>query len=151
MAGCKSNSNNFAISADGVEISFDTNGEGEPALIFVHGWSNNRSIWDSQVSHFSNKYKVVAVDLPGFGKSGNNRESWTISSFGEDIVAVVKKLNLDKVVLVGFSMGGPVVIEAGKKMQDQAAGIVLVDALQNIEMQLPPRLLLLWTVFLWIW
>lgn len=141
MAGCKSNSNNSAISADGVEISFDTNGEGEPALIFVHGWSNNRSIWDSQVSHFSNKYKVVAVDLPGFGKSGNNRESWTISSFGEDIVAVVKKLNLDKVVLVGFSMGGPVVIEAGKKMQDQAAGIVLVDALQNIEMQLPPEVI----------
>jgi pimeloyl-ACP methyl ester carboxylesterase len=139
LAGCTNSFHNSALSSDGVEISFDAKGEGEPALIFVHGWSNNRSIWESQVSHFSKKYKVVAVDLPGFGKSGNDRKSWTMSSFGEDIIAVVKKLDLDKVVLVGFSMGGPVVIEAAERIPDQVSGIVIVDALQNVEMRLPPK------------
>jgi pimeloyl-ACP methyl ester carboxylesterase len=142
LTGCKSKSYNSAVSSDGVQINFDVKGNGEPALIFVHGWSNNRSIWDNQISYFSNSYKVVAVDLPGFGKSGNNRKSWTISSFGDDIISLVKELELDKVVLIGFSMGGPVVIEAGKKMQDQTAGIVLVDALQDVERQTPPEALI---------
>ena len=112
ICGCASEPDNVVVSSDGVKISFDVQGEGEPALVFVHGWSNNRSMWDAQVAHFSEKYKVITVDLPGFGESGNNRQIWTMSLFGQDVAAVVNKLGLKQVVLVGFSMGAPVVIEA---------------------------------------
>lgn len=139
--GCTKEPDNVAISSDGVKISFDMQGEGEPALVFVHGWSNNRSIWDAQVSHFSKTYKVITVDLPGFGESGNNRQTWTIASFGEDVATVINKLDLDQVVLVGFSMGGPVVIETEKSVPDHVAGLVLVDVLQNVEMQYPPEVI----------
>jgi len=122
-----------AISADGVSIAYEVRGEGEPALVFVHGWSNNRGIWDTQVAHFSQKYKVVAIDLAGFGESGNDRKMWTMESFGDDVVAVVNKLEPEDVVLIGFSMGGPVVIEAAKQAPGHIAGIVLVDTLKNIE------------------
>lgn len=130
---------NVPISSDGVKISFDTRGEGEPALVFVHGWSNNRTVWDAQVSHFSEKYKVIAVDLPGFGASGNNRQKWTMASFGEDVATVVNKLDIDQVVLVGFSMGAPVVVESANRMPDHVIGLVLVDSLQNVEMQYTPE------------
>lgn len=139
--GCTNELDNIAISSDGVKISFDKQGEGEPALVFVHGWSNNRSIWDAQVSHFSKTYKVITVDLPGFGESGNNRQTWTIASFGEDVATVINKLDLDQVVLVGFSMGGPVVIETAKSVPDHVAGLVLVDELHNVEMQYPPEVI----------
>jgi len=122
-----------AISADGVSIAYEVRGEGEPALVFVHGWSNNRSIWDTQIAHFSQKYRVVAIDLSGFGESGNDRKMWTMESFGDDVVAVVNKLEPEDVVLIGFSMGGPVVIEAAKHVPGQITGLVLVDILQNIE------------------
>ena len=94
-----------ATSSDGVEIRFDQQGDGSPTLIFVHGWGNNRSIWEAQVAHFSEQYKVVNIDLPSFGESGNNRQVFTIGSFGEDVATVIRKLNLKQVVLIGFSMG----------------------------------------------
>lgn len=139
--GCTNEPENVAISPDGVKISFDMQGEGSPALIFIHGWSNNRSIWNAQVSHFSQKYKVVAIDLPGFGQSGNNRQAWTVSAFGDDVVAVINKLELNQVVLVGFSLGGPVVIETAKIVPDRVVGLVLVDILQDVEIQYPPEVI----------
>jgi len=122
-----------AISADGVSIAYEVRGEGEPTLVFVHGWGNKRNVWEGQLAHFSQKHKVVAIDLAGFGDSGNNRKMWTMESFGDDVVAVLDKLNLKNIILVGFSMGGPVVIEAGKRAAGHIEGIVLVDILQNIE------------------
>ena len=139
--GCKIEPENVAISSDGVKISFDVQGEGETALVLVHGWSNNRSIWDEQVSHFSKKYKIVNVDLPGFGESGNNRQNWTMASFGEDVATVIAKLNLDQVVLVGFSMGGPVIIETANRVPDRVSGVVLVDNMHNVEMKYPPPMI----------
>jgi pimeloyl-ACP methyl ester carboxylesterase len=128
-----------AISADGVSIAYEVRGEGEPALVFVHGWSNNRALWDVQTKHFSQKYKVVTLDLAGFGESGSNRSDWTMQSFSKDVCAVVEKLRLEQVVLLGFSMGGPVVIEASKIMPERILGLVLVDILQDIEDKTPQK------------
>jgi pimeloyl-ACP methyl ester carboxylesterase len=141
ISGCTSKPNNFAFSSDGVKISFDLRGEGKPALVFVHGWANNRSIWDTQVSHFSEEYTVIAVDLAGFGESGNNRQMWTMSSFGDDVASVISKLGLDQVVLVGFSMGAPVVIETAKSVPDQVIGVVIVDQLHNVEIRYSPEVI----------
>ena len=60
-----------------------------------------------------------------------------MESFSEDVIAVINKLDLHKVVLVGFSMGGPVVIETANKIPDRILGVVLVDVLQNCEVQIP--------------
>jgi len=136
---CKKEPVTSVDSFDGVTISFDNEGRGEPAIILVHGWANTRTIWDAQVTYFSKKYQVIAVDLPGFGKSGNNRTDWTIASFGEDISAIIRQLNLKEVVLAGFSMGAPVVIEAAAKTPGQVIGVVLVDDLHDVEMQYPPQ------------
>ena len=138
ISGCNSEPVTTVKSFDGVSINFDNVGKGEPSIILVHGWSNTRSIWDAQVAHFSKKYQVIAIDLPGFGKSGNNRNEWTIASYGEDISRIIQQLNLKKVVLVGFSLGGPIVIEAANKSPDQVIGVVLVDNLEEVDMQIPP-------------
>lgn len=138
VSGCLNEPVTTIGSFDGVSISFDNKGEGEPAIILVHGWSNTREIWDSQLPFFLEKYQVIAVDLPGFGKSGNNRSDWSIASYGEDISNIIQELNLNKVVLVGFSLGAPIVIEAAIKMPDQVIGVVLVDELQEVEMQISP-------------
>lgn len=139
--GCKKQPVTSVISADGVKIVFNQQGNGKPAIIFVHGWSNNKSIWDTQVAHFSEKYKAIAVDLAGSGESGNNRINWTMSAFGDDIVAIIDKLKLNKVVLVGFSMGAPVVVEAAAKVPENISGVILVDDLMNIETNYPPEMI----------
>lgn len=138
LSGCNNAPDTSIETFDGVKLVFDNTGKGEPAIIFVPGWTNPKEIWDAQVSYFSAKHQVIAVDLPGFGESGNNRSNWTMESYGNDIVEIIQKLELNKVILVGFSMGAPVVIEAAANAPDQVIGVVLVDDLQDVEMTIPP-------------
>lgn len=139
--GCTKKPDNVALSSDGVKISFDQQGKGKPAIIFIHGWANTKSVWDEQMTHFSGKYRVIAVDLPGFGESGYNRTNWTMESFGEDVAAVIKKLNLKQVVLVGFSLGAYVSIETAKTAPENLIGLVLVDEIKDVEMKYSPDML----------
>ena len=139
MCGCTTEKITSIQSSDDVTIKFDNIGKGNPAIIFVHGWANNRTIWDTQVKYFSKNHQVIAVDLPGFGESGDNRMDWTMEAFGEDISKIIKDLKLKQVVLVGFSMGAPVVIEAAKLSPDQTIGVVLVDDIQDIEFKITPE------------
>jgi len=122
-----------AISADGVTISYQVQGEGKPALIFVHGWCCDRSYWDAQLPHFAKKYKVVAIDLAGHGESGLERKDWTIKAYGEDVAAVVNKLNFKQVILIGHSMGGYVILEAARIIPEKVIGLVGADTLNDFE------------------
>lgn len=128
-----------AISADGLPISYEVRGRGEPALIFVHGWCCDRSYWNEQLPHFAQKYKVVSVDLAGHGESGLDRKAWTMDAFGDDVVAVAEKLNLKQVVLIGHSMGGIVILKAAFKMPERILGLVAVDEFSNLEAKSTPE------------
>jgi pimeloyl-ACP methyl ester carboxylesterase len=125
-----------AVSSDEVVIHYQVHGAGGPALVLVHGWSCDSSYWDAQVAHFSKQHKVVTIDLAGHGKSGIERANWTIAAFGRDVAAVVNKLDLDQVVLVGHSMGGDVIVEAVQQLPRRVIGLVLVDAFRSLKTRL---------------
>ena len=119
-------------SADSVMISYEVHGRGAPVLVFVHGWSCNRSFWKNQIEQFSQNAKVALVDLAGHGQSGANREDWTMPAFGADVAAVVNKLNLDRVILIGHSMGGPIIAEAARLLPGKVLGLIGVDTFHDI-------------------
>jgi pimeloyl-ACP methyl ester carboxylesterase len=118
---------------DGVELRYEVAGRGEPTLVFVHGWSCDRSYWRAQMDHFAAKHRVVAVDLGGHGESGLGRKDWTMAAFAGDVRAVVDALGLQKVVLVGHSMGGPVIVEAARLLPDRVAALVSVDFFNDVD------------------
>jgi pimeloyl-ACP methyl ester carboxylesterase len=122
---------------DGVAIAYTSQGQGEPAIVFIHGWTCDRSHWRFQVPEFRKSHRVITIDLPGHGASGSNRESWSIAGLGADVAAVVRGLKLKKVILVGHSMGGPVALAAAAKLHGIALGVVAVDALHNVEFSYP--------------
>lgn len=125
-----------AVSADGLAIHYTATGSGEPAIVFVHGWSCDGSYWDAQVEHFVKTNRVVTIDLAGHGDSDLGREKWTMEAFGADVRAVVEELDLRNVVLVGHSMGGPVVVEAARTMPDRIIGIIGVDNFQSVDFKM---------------
>lgn len=125
-------------SVDGVSIHYQTAGDGPIPIVFVHGWSCDRSYWSEQLDHFAAGHRVVALDLGGHGDSGLNRETWTMSAFGADVAAVVEVLDLERAVLVGHSMGGAVVAEAAKQLADRLIGLVVVDNFQNLDESMTP-------------
>jgi len=123
----------LAISADGTPISFDSYGSGEPTLVFVHGWSCDARYWREQIPHFSKNHRVIVLDLAGHGHSGMGRTQYTMRSFGEDVKAVTEATGSRSVILVGHSMGGSVIAEAARLMEDRVIGLVGIDTLENIE------------------
>jgi pimeloyl-ACP methyl ester carboxylesterase len=126
-------------SADGVPISFQVHGTGEPTLVLVHGWALDHRLWDGQVPRLSRRHRVVTLDLAGHGGSGRERARWTMAAFGRDVETVVEAVGAKEVVLVGHSMGGPVVLEAARRMPERVKGIVLVDTLLDAEQRTPPE------------
>jgi pimeloyl-ACP methyl ester carboxylesterase len=118
--------------SEGVSIAYEVRGEGGPTLVFVHGWSCDRSYWAPQLEAFAQEFRVVAVDLGGHGESGLGRQAWTIESFGEDVAAVVEALGLQRVILIGHSMGGDVVPEAARRLTGRVAGLIWVDAYKQL-------------------
>lgn len=118
----------YTHSPDGVRIAYDVTGEGEPTLVFVHGWCCDRGYWQAQVQHLSQQYRVVTLDLAGHGESGLNRAEWTMQAFAADVVAVLEQLDVATAVLIGHSMGGPIVLEAGIRAPDRVLGVIGVEA-----------------------
>jgi pimeloyl-ACP methyl ester carboxylesterase len=128
-----------AKAPDGVEIRYEAAGNGEPAIVFVHGWSCDRSYWSGQAAHFAKGRRIVAIDLAGHGESGLGRQRYTVEAFGADVKAVVDALGLKRVVLVGHSMGGPVILEAARLMPVKVAALVAIDTLGRVGEKTSPE------------
>lgn len=126
-------------SFDGTEIYCESRGDGETALLFLHGWCGTHDYWKHQVDAFAKDYRVVTIDQAGHGASGKDRKEWTIDSLAADVAAVVDALKLKRVVLVGHSMGGPVSMAAAPKLPGTVVGIVGVDTLHNVEFRWNPE------------
>ncbi len=122
-----------ARSADGVAIHYEVQGTGEPALVFVHGWAIDSRYWAAQVPVFAARHRVVTLDLAGHGRSGRDRQDWTVAAFGEDVRAVVEAFHLAKVVLIGHSMSGNVILEAAHRMPDRVVGLIPIDTLLDVD------------------
>lgn len=120
------------VTDQGVNIAYTDNGKGDTTLLFVHGWCINKTYWTNQVNYFSKRYRVVTVDLPGFGQSGKNRTVWTPEAYGRDIDSVMSQLNLKNVILIGHSMAGDIVLQAAVNAPDRVIGLVGVDNFKNL-------------------
>jgi pimeloyl-ACP methyl ester carboxylesterase len=115
-------------SHDGISMACDRRGLGEPLLLFVHGWTCRRAYWAPQLEFFGAGQAAAALDLPGHGDSGHGpRDCWGIESFALDVTACLGALKAEKVVLIGHSMGGAVVLEAARRLPEKVAVVVLVD------------------------
>jgi pimeloyl-ACP methyl ester carboxylesterase len=122
----------IAVYNDGVNIAYTDTGKSDTTLLFVHGWCINKSYWTNQAVYFGKRYRVVAIDLPGFGQSGKNRNQWNTLAFSKDVDSVIRQLKLKKVILIGHSMSGDVVLQAAVDNPKQVIGLVVVDIFKNV-------------------
>ena len=89
-----------------INIFFQEYGTGKP-VIFIHGWPLSHEMWEYQLTALSqHNLRCIAYDRRGFGKSDQPWENYDYDTLADDLNEVIIQLNLTKVVLVGFSMGG---------------------------------------------
>ncbi len=127
------------LAPDGVEIVYSAAGAGEPALVFIHGGLAERSFYDGQLAAFGSRHRVIALDLAGHGESGSDRTKWGLPEFGADVKAVIDAEKIDRMIIFGNSLGGPVAIEAALLLPGRALGVVGIDTFQRIDYTITPE------------
>jgi pimeloyl-ACP methyl ester carboxylesterase len=117
-----------AASVDGIRIHSATTGKGKATVVFVHGWTCDSSSWAGQVPAFAGKYRVITLDLPGHGQSGSPKDGkFSMDLFARAVEAVREEAGADRVVLVGHSMGAPVIRQYERLYPARVAALVAVD------------------------
>jgi pimeloyl-ACP methyl ester carboxylesterase len=115
---------------DGANVHWTSAGSGAQTIIFVHGWTCDDSSWRAQVPALSAKYRVITLDLPGHGKSAAPADGkFSMENFARAIEAVRAEAGAERVVVVGHSMGTPVIRKYQLMYPQRVTGMVLVDGL----------------------
>jgi pimeloyl-ACP methyl ester carboxylesterase len=112
---------------DGSRVHYKSYGKGGEAVVFVHGWTCDMSFWRMQIPAFETRTRVIAIDLPGHGRSDKPQIAYTMDLFARAIDAVLKDAKIDRATLVGHSMGTPVVRQFYRKYPEKTRALVLVD------------------------
>ncbi|ABQ67891.1 alpha/beta hydrolase fold [Rhizorhabdus wittichii RW1] len=108
-------------------IAYEAEGHGA-AIIFIHGIGGDRSNWDRQMAHFGDRYRVISLDVRGYGESDNFDGSLTFDAMAADVAAVLDAENVDRAHLVGLSMGGMIAQWFWHRHPERVTSLTLADS-----------------------
>src|SRR5215212_5635452 len=111
----------------GIEMAYDDTGGSGAALVLLHGFPLDRSMWRGQAEALGGGFRVVAPDLRGLGETPLGDVGVSIKGMAEDVAALLDELSLGRVVLGGLSMGGYVAFEFFRKFPGRVRALVLAD------------------------
>lgn len=115
------------VTIDGLEVSYHDLGKGKITLIFIHGFPFNKSMWDAQLEFFKSSHRVIAYDVRGFANSEDEKSVLNIQLFADDLIRFMDKLDIDKAVVCGLSMGGYILLNAQKRYPERFEGLIFCD------------------------
>ena len=123
-------SKNAYVSALGVNLHYQDTGPSKNAIpiLFLHGFGASLQTWETWAQALSEDYRVISVDLPGFGLTGEDPSGiYTDQRSVEVLEAFLKELQIPKVVLVGNSMGGKFAWQFAARYPNQVSKLVLIS------------------------
>lgn len=115
------------VSRDGVALAYEETGQGDPPILFVHGWSCDHRYFAPQVEQFSQKHRTIAVDLRGHGESDAPHQEYTMSAFADDLAWLCRELRVEKPIVVGHSMGAVIALQLAAEHPAVPGAIVMID------------------------
>jgi pimeloyl-ACP methyl ester carboxylesterase len=102
-------------------IPYEERGSGSP-VVFIHGWTQNMSIWDEQMPVFARQYRVIRYDVRGFGRSTGHVDQTAQAS---DLAALLDSLKIPSATLVGLSMGASIALNFAVNYPGRVRALVL--------------------------
>lgn len=114
------------IDIGGGEVRYADRGQG-PAVMFLHAFPLRLEMWDGQEEALASRYRMVRFDARGFGGSEPGEAVLTMARIADDAAALIGRLRLGPVILVGCSMGGYAALAFAHKHPSLLRGLVLVD------------------------
>jgi pimeloyl-ACP methyl ester carboxylesterase len=117
----------WLTTADGTRLRYADRGGGPTAFVLVHGWKQSHRLWDRCVPRLSERHRVVAYDHRGMGESDKPDSRYDFDELAGDLGHVLEALDLDDVVLVGWSMGCTVVLRHMELGGARTRAVVLLN------------------------
>lgn len=109
------------------QLSLIDQGEGAPALVFLHYFSGAAASWQWVIDELQTEFRCLAIDLPGFGNAPPLAEP-SLESYSQFIRNAITHLKLNRVVLIGHSMGGKLALQVAADMADSGLEQVILIA-----------------------
>jgi pimeloyl-[acyl-carrier protein] methyl ester esterase len=116
----------YVVTPDGVKLHYLLAGRGKP-LLFIHGWAMCSRVWKYQADCLAENYQVICPDLPGHGASECLPGTCDFASITRDIARFIEALKLDRVTLIGWSIGASVAMMLAASHRLPVDSLVLVD------------------------
>jgi 3-oxoadipate enol-lactonase len=111
---------------NGINIDYRDTGSGVP-VVFIHAFPLNQTMWDDQAAELSRRFRVITLDLRGFGQSDVPEGPYWMAQMASDVRSLMAALQFDRPVLVGLSMGGYIALSFYRNFPDAARALVLSD------------------------
>lgn len=113
-----------------IEINYIKEGNSDKSILLLHGWGANIDLFQGIINHLSSTYTVYALDMPGFGKTGEPKTAWCVDDYVDFVIKFIEKMKIEKLSLLGHSFGGRVIIKLAnrEKLNFEIDKIVLVDS-----------------------
>ena len=111
----------------GIHINYSSVGKGT-AIVLLHGFLENKTMWQPFLPEFSKRNRVVTIDLLGHGQTGCLGYIHTMEAMAEAVKAVLSHMRLRRVVLIGHSMGGYVALAFAEKYPNMVKGLCLMNS-----------------------
>ncbi|HAH59113.1 MAG: alpha/beta hydrolase [Lentimicrobiaceae bacterium] len=108
------------------EIAYVDEGKGEQVIVLIHGLGSYLPAWKKNIEGLKSSYRVIALDLPGYGKSSKQPHSGKMSYYAEIVKQFADALNLNEITLGGHSMGGQIAMVAALNYPDLVKNLILV-------------------------
>jgi len=113
--------------ASDIQLHYVEQGQGQP-LILLHGNGESCQYFEHQIPYFAEKYRVIAIDTRGHGKSSRGDKPFAIQQFAEDLKDFMDAINIAKAVILGFSDGGNIALEFALRYPERVDKLILNGA-----------------------
>jgi len=113
---------------DGVLTNYEVVGKGKKNLLILHGWKGQIAHWMPTATELKNRYKVILLDLPGFGGSTKPNENWGVYEYAGFTAKFIQSIGIKKASVLGHSFGGRIAILLASRYPELIERLILVDA-----------------------
>jgi len=117
----------YADLSNGIRLAYVDEGKGSETILMIHGLGSYLPAWKKNIAELSKNYRVIAVDLPGYGKSSKDPHSGLMTFYASVIAELIQKLELGPVNLAGHSMGGQIAMVLTLEKPELVKRLILVD------------------------